>query len=114
MIIRDYDNEEENETISENLISLVTLLKGLDEDETGAISVNPLGLSIHYWFLFTDVAKEHPAEPLHISQKKVGDASPSTESGPEFSSPSASNGAKLVKPIYKKDLDENGEEIEEI
>jgi hypothetical protein len=86
VIVRDYDQLEDNETISENLVSLITLLKGLDEDEEKPANVNPL-----------EIALEHPAEEIKVSPKNLEEASKET-----------------TQKRVKVDLDENGEAIEEI
>lgn len=86
VIIRDYDQIEDNETISENLVSLITLLKGLDEDEEKPANVNPLELAL-----------EHPAEEIKVSPKNL-----------EVSQETQTQKRKKV------DLDENGEAVEEI
>jgi len=97
IIIRDYDNIEENETINENLYSLVILLKGLDEPSEN-VAINP-----------SYIVGQSPEE-IKIATNKQTENQKTPEKIELISTTNSTD--HQIKT--KKDVDETGEEIEEI
>jgi hypothetical protein len=68
--------------------------------------------------ILIDVAKEHPPEVIKVSDKKLDLSSAPVETGakptPKTTANNSANDTSAKNAAKKKDLDEHGQEIEEI